>query len=91
MERSHPLFQDEVSFYDLATAGVIDFAFRSQREGAFRAIDQLRAQVPLQLINHLTGPRLRNAVLLGGARKTAPADDIAKHFEGLKVHTQPEN
>jgi hypothetical protein len=42
--------------------------------------------VLFELMDHLAGPRLRNAILIGGAGETPLADDVAEDFERLEMH-----
>ena len=83
VQRADLIFQGVVALDQLATAFVIRLPLGSEHERAFGAVDQLDAQPLLQLVHDLAGPRLGNAVLVGGPREAPPADDVAKHLQDL--------
>ena len=51
MQRANLLFKSEVPLYEFAAAFVINFAFGRERKGPLGAIQQLRAQALLQLVD----------------------------------------
>lgn len=79
----HLVLKRNVALHQFTAAFVIRFPLGSQHEGPLRAIDELHAQTAFQLVHHLAGTRLRNAVFFGRAREASPADDIAKNLQGF--------
>ena len=75
-----------VALHDLAAAAVVARPFRGKHERPLGSVDQLDAEMRLQLIDDLARAGLRNPVFVGSARKATPPDDITKHFERLDVH-----
>ena len=55
--------------------------FAGGEQGALRPLDELHAQPLFELADDLTGPRLRNPVVLSGTGKAPPHDDVAEDFQ----------
>ena len=60
--------------------------FNDVGEGVRRAVDQLHPQSLLQVVDHLAGIRLRDAVDVGGAGKAPLGHHVAEYLERFNVH-----
>ena len=58
-------------------------------QGSLGSFDELDSEPSLELADHLAGPRLRNAVLIGRTGKAAASDNIAKNLKGFQIHRIP--
>ncbi len=62
---------------------LVSAEIRSPDPRPYRPVDQLDSQ----LLDHLAGSRLGNAILRRRPGETLLGDDITEHFEGLDMHT----
>ncbi len=86
VQRADFFFQLLVPLHDLPAAVVEALALGGQIEGSLRAIEELDLQPLFNRLDDLAAVRLRNVVVVGGAREAPPVDHVAEDFEGSDVH-----
>ena len=86
VERADLLLELFVAADNFAAAVVEALAFGSKAERPRRPVEQLHAEPPFERLHNLAGARLRDIVLVGGARKALALDDVAEDFQGFGVH-----
>ncbi len=79
-------FQLQVLLQQLLAALVVKLAQGRQRQRPPRAVDELRSQPVLQLVDDTADRRLGAVIRLGRFREAAQADQITEDFESFQLH-----
>ena len=89
MKRPDLVLEGVIAGDQLAAAVEEHLPFARRHQRPLRPFDQCDAEPVLELTDHLAGAGLRNLIVLGGAGKAPPDDNVAEYFEGFEVHADP--